>query len=976
MGIRPRRLDKIVFALAEEDDLALAHTGQFRDRLIAAAPDDPLLVLWEKYLSEWDFQESPDWSGAGARTGERRADAYGRLGLDADVCKSLTAAVPVPTEPGATVISTEHEAWFNRDTAAARSFYWEHYAEHLRAKGWKGEAIAALDESSQQVVERLSDPTRTTAYSARGLVVGYVQSGKTANFTGVAAKAIDSGYRLVIVLGGTLNLLRRQTQRRLDMELVGQENILRGADPQDPGALVGIDYQEDADWPGLFVSHRGRPSQRGLPDIERLTTRDKDYRSLAQGIRALEFEKHDRRRPLHDPENLYRAAARLMVVKKNKSVLTSLVKDLKQIGPILNEIPALIIDDESDQASVNTTDPKKWESGKPERKAINGLISQLLSLLPRAQYIGYTATPFANVFIDPSDAEDIFPRDFLISLPRPQGYMGAQDFHDFDPVAPVAQQSYADSHQRAHVRGIYADDDRLQEAMDTFLLTGAMKLYRADRNVPDEPFRHHTMLVHESVKTDDHGALALRINSMWHQAEYTGPGGHARLAKLFDQDIRPVSEARAGHLPVPADYAELKPYVSAARQLVARGGNPVVVVNGDSDRYFEQIDLDFEGQPHIWKILVGGTKLSRGFTVEGLTVTYYRRTASQADTLMQMGRWFGFRNGYRDLVRLFIGRAEQIGKKTVDLYEAFEAVCRDEEDFRSQLRRYAEPVDGRAQVTPAQIPPLVSQHLSWVKPSSRTKMFNAELVEVRSPGEWVEPSAYPKAASELRRNCELWLPVLNRLEPAADPFLHVSESSGRQTRFTARTAVLPHSELLVLFEQLVWGRPDLMAPHLEYLRDPGPSGCGTDDWLVIAPQTTGPGSVQASILGSPPLTLVQRSRGPRGTFNRISGMAHRQSPERIAGRRAADAADSAAARFARPRRGVVLLYPVIELDPGAAASLSNGHADPHKTVMACGFMAATDPAAPRRPLIRFRTIDSSQSSAVVVPVQGTDRQPR
>ncbi|MFF2044331.1 Z1 domain-containing protein [Kitasatospora sp. NPDC058170] len=971
MGARPRSLDKIICALAEDDGLAATHAEQFRDRLLAGSPDDPLLVLWEKSLSEWDFLDSPDWSASGARTEGRRADVYSRLGLDADLGKSLTDAIPVPTEPGATVISTEHEAWFDQDAAAARSFYWDHYAEHLRTKGWKGEAIAALDESSRQVVERLADPTRSTAYSARGLVVGYVQSGKTANFTGVAAKAIDSGYRLVIVLGGTLNLLRRQTQRRLDMELVGQENILRGADPRDPSALVGIDYQEDADWPDFFVSHHGRPSQRGLPDIERLTTRDKDYRSLAQGIRALEFEKHDRLRPLYDAENLYRAAARLMVVKKNKSVLASLVKDLKQIGPILREIPALIIDDESDQASVNTTDPKKWESGKPERKAINGLISQLLTLLPRAQYIGYTATPFANVFIDPSDAEDIFPRDFLISLPRPKGYMGAQDFHDFDAVDPAEQLSYADSHQQAHVRGIYADDDRLLEAMDAFVLAGAMKLYRAAHKVPDESFRHHTMLVHESVKKDDHGVLALRLNTMWHQAEYTGPGGHARLADLFDRDIRPVSLARAGHLPVPADYAELKPYISTARQMISKGGNPVVVVNGDSDKYFEQIDLDFEGQPNIWKILVGGTKLSRGFTVEGLTITYYRRTTSQADTLMQMGRWFGFRNGYRDLVRLYIGRAELIGKKTVDLYEAFEAVCRDEEDFRAQLRRYAVPVDGCVQVTPAQIPPLVSQHLSWIKPSNRTKMFNAELVEVRSPGEWVEPSAYPESAADLRRNCGLWLPVLERLEDAGDLFLHISEGSGKQTRFPAKTAVLPHGELLSLFEQLAWGRPDLMAPHLEYLKDSSRLGCGTDDWLVLAPQASGTGSVQASILGSAPVTLVQRSRGPRGTFNRISGMAHRQSPERIAGRRAADAADVAAARFAQPRRGVVLLYPVIDREPGAADGTSPGIANPAKTVMACGFMSATDPAAPRRPLIRFRTIDSSHSNAVVVPAQST-----
>src|SRR5207249_1507097 len=127
---------------------------------------------------------------------------------------------------------------------------------------------------------------------------------------------------------------------------------------------------------------------------------------------------------LYHPTNLHRVPARLAIVKKNKAVLTKLVKDLKKITARLSDIPALIIDDESDQASINTTNPKTWEAGRPERTAINFLISQLLSLLPRGQYVGYTATPFANVFVDPGDAANVFPRDFIISLDRPPGYMG------------------------------------------------------------------------------------------------------------------------------------------------------------------------------------------------------------------------------------------------------------------------------------------------------------------------------------------------------------------------------------------------------------------------------------------------------------------------------------------------------------------------------------------------------------------------
>ncbi|MFI2783078.1 Z1 domain-containing protein [Streptomyces sp. ALB3] len=956
----PKPFAKLAFVLSEAAEPADIDLGHFRDRLVAAGPGDELSALWHRTLTAWDLAEQSDWSDAPPRTDARRTDTYNRLGFGPDLRKALDEAVPVFKEPGATVISKEFTSWYSRDTAAARAFYWNSYEQTLRRKGWSDAAVSSLDEASHAVVERLSDPTRSEAYGARGLVVGYVQSGKTANFTGVTAKAIDAGYRLVIILGGTLNLLRGQTQRRLDMELIGRENILRGADPADTDALVGVDYQDDEDWPAKFVSHGGRPSTLGAFDIERLTTRDDDYKSLLNGIRTLEFEKQVRTQPLYDPANLHHAAARVMVVKKNADVLDKLLRDLKKIGPILSEIPALIIDDESDQASVNTTDPKKWENGKVARKAINGQITQLLSLLPRAQYVGYTATPFANVFVDPGDEEDIFPRDFLISLPRPTGYMGVQDFHDLEGEGAA---------EETHVRGIYDDTgDRLQEAMDAFVLTGALKLYRAARGVPEGPFRHHTMLVHESVQQREHAALALRINSMWHRSAYTGQEGHARLATLLTTDFQRFVD---DGLPAPTSYDDLKPYVSRARQLINSGGEPVIIVNGATERDYEQAELDFDRTPHVWKILVGGTKLSRGFTIEGLTVTYYRRTTQQADTLMQMGRWFGFRPGYRDLVRLYIGREVPMGKKkTVDLYEAFEAICRDEETFRAQLTRYAALVDGKPQVTPAQIPPLVSQHLSWLKPAARNKMFNAELVEIRSPGQWVEPTAYPTSAADLRHNAEIWLPALEALgQDIAVLVTLTDDDRGAYTRYPARTAVLSHAQLLGIMNGLSWGRPDLFAPHLSYLRDASDAGCATDDWTLILPQTSGPTSVAASILGSQPVTLVQRKRNARGVFNRISGVTHRQSAERIAGLRPLSDDDPFASQLHRPRRGAVLLYPVVDPALGDPADFVTGSdIDPAKVVLAAAFIPAASAAGKSVPYVRFRAVDSSRCGEATIEV--------
>lgn len=244
----PKAFAKLAFVLSEAEEPADIDLSHFRDRIIEAYSGDELIALWHRTLTAWDLAEQADWSDAPPRTDARRTDTHDRLGFGADLRKALDEAVPVFKEPGAAVISKEFTSWYSRDTAAARAFYWNSYEQTLRRKGWSDAAVSSLDEASHAVVERLSDPTRPEAYGARGLVVGYVQSGKTANFTGVTAKAIDAGYRLVIVLGGTLNLLRSQTQRRLDMELIGQENILRGADPADTDALVGVDYQDDEDW--------------------------------------------------------------------------------------------------------------------------------------------------------------------------------------------------------------------------------------------------------------------------------------------------------------------------------------------------------------------------------------------------------------------------------------------------------------------------------------------------------------------------------------------------------------------------------------------------------------------------------------------------------------------------------------------------------------------------------------------------------
>jgi hypothetical protein len=965
---RPKKLVRALVYQAEDlspEAEELATEEVLREALEKARSTDQLVELWRKKLTDWDFAPHPAWSDSPERTEVRRADIYELLGLSDETRKLLDDLIPVSRVEAPVVITDEFTPWYTPQSQQGRPWYWPSYRSYLEEKGWTPEAVAGLDVATDAVVERLADPTQSAAYQSKGLVVGYVQSGKTANFSGVIAKAVDAGYRLIIVLGGTLNMLRAQTQRRLDMELVGRENILRGA------SEFESDYADDPAWSqGKFVTFGALPSALGAFDIVRLTTRDDDYKSLLQGITALEFEKREPALPLYDPHNLHRSSARLMVVKKNKTVLGKLVKDLKKIKTPLAEIPVLIIDDESDEASVNTSDLAKPDA---ERTAINQKISELLRMLPRSQYVGYTATPFANVFVDPSDAEDIFPKDFIVSLPRPEGYMGARDFHDLDSPIPDEHRTVANSNELAHVRNITVDDEAgeddicLQRAMDMFVLTAAMKLYREEQGgLGDRYFQHHTMLIHESVRTDVHRELLGKVTQLWWNAGYMGPRGHERLRDLFESDIAPVSAVRADGYAVPPSYDDLARYVGPAVNRIGGDDNPIIVVNGDKD--IETGEADFDKRS-IWKILIGGQKLARGFTVEGLTVSYFRRRAGNASTLMQMGRWFGFREGYRDLVRLFLGRAETVGAKEIDLYAAFEAICLDEENFRAELKQYATTVDGKPQMTPAQVPPLVSQHLPWLKPTSPNKMYNARLVELHSPGQWQEPTAYPTKAVDLRHNTQLWTPILEALPPTVTSLAyHFPAEGGRAAvthRFDALVGRLDPVELLDIVHEVRWGAPSQFAPNLAYL-DAITAGASqeVDDWLLIAPQHSKRG--QRLALGTTGRTFAwfgrERRRGP--LFGAISEPKHRAVPLRIAGG-LADSGDPATESLVAPRRGAVIVYPVVEVRHRSDIS-DDGRLAMEKVIMAFSFVA---PATARRAdgrVLRFTTIDSAKEGQAII----------
>ncbi len=789
-------------------------------------------------------------------------------------------------------------------------------------------------------MERLSAPNRAIPYQSKGLVVGYVQSGKTANFTGVIAKAADAGYRLFIVLGGMLDILRNQTQRRIDKELVGKELLQRGEDNE---------YQSDTEWVD-FIEHGSLPSDLGSFDWQRLTGATDDYTRLQKGLDALEFERTDKRAPFYAKQNLSAAKARLIVIKKQPARLEKLIADLTSLRARLADVPTLIIDDESDQASVNTTKPGTGED--PSRTATNRQLTRLLKILPRAQYVGYTATPFANVFIDPVDVEDIFPKDFIISLDRPAHYMGVSDFYDLNGKPP----GYA-SNERAHVRsitGLDSEPSNLQAALDTFILTGALKLYREQHGTGR--FKHHTMLVHRSQRQKAHREDADLVQQIFDDSGYETNAGYRRLEALFKVDIEPVSAARAPSLPCPRRFADIEPLIGVCLAKV-NNDKAVRIVNGDHS----DDTPDFDRQP-VWSILVGGTKLSRGYTVEGLTVSYYRRTAKAADTLMQMGRWFGFRRNYHDLVRLYIGREEPVSTAGVlDLYEAFRSTCLDEEEFRKELRQYASMTEPR--ITPRMIPPLVPSHL--LLPTSKNKMYNATVVSQNYGEKWCDKTNAPTDANDIRHNDAEMKRLLTGV-----PLERVRLSatiSGVERAFGAIVGELATANVIRFLTEYKWsGRnPYLLARHIDFLR--GKHGnTQIDRWLLLAPQREEPAKHKWSANGMD-FDVRQRARvdvdGER--YKVYTEPSHKDMAMHLCELEDGTAPSEKASALRSARQAIFLFYPVLdenksakrraapELEPNMGFSLlfpKNSIATPIRfTVRDPSNASAVTVAAPKRP---------------------------
>jgi hypothetical protein len=876
----PMPLIGLVQALAQDESVT---SSAIAERLAADGPNTDLSLTVAQHLRLWDHLDTPGWGlGTSRNTSDRRKRTYAVLEISEPLIETLDARVPPAPARGPVVITDRDEVdpWFDPVLASGR-YYWKSYADYLATqKHW--DSVDDLDLASSKVVANLANPAQLDRYQARGLVVGYVQSGKTANFAGVIAKAADAGYRLFIVLTGTTNILRRQTQRRLDKELLGRP-------------FVGTDYEEDPDW-GEFITHDPIPSALGLFDWWRLTGPASDYRSLGYGAPVLEFKRANTNLAPNDPVNLLHQEARILVVKKNAPVLRKVSAELGRYKAELADIPALIIDDESDQASLDTTKPSLLEERK--RTAVNKAIIKLRTTLPRAQYVGYTATPFANVFVNPEDNQDLFPRDFIVALDRPPGYMGATDFHDLTPPDPAVG-----SNDEDFVRALRGDDeapDNLLRAVDTYVLTGGLKLYRAERL--GMRFPHHTMLVHVSRGVDDHTSMKGLLERTVATAGYHGPDAVDRLRRLYESDIVPVARRRGPEGGHPQTFSQLTPFLARCWDLAFSDKNPILIVNGQKDSDTPDFDRD-----KVWRILVGGNKLSRGYTIEGLTVSYYRRQAEAADTLMQMGRWFGYREGYQDLVRLFIGREESIGAggEYIDLYKAFEAACRDEIAFREELTRYV-GLPGEQRIRPETVPPLVRAHM--LRPTAKNKMYRAELVSTNLGGRLRQPTVATSNLVDSMKNIEALRQLLTSTPEPATLSLDGDTS-------TVLVWTVEPGTMLEFLRSYRWQKDTApLQRDIEFL-----SGAhfepGVSRWVVLAPQLKDPDPNRMLSLGDVRLTVKHRHRDQtHGRYGVYSEPEHVALAEYICGKDRSGTANTKLRELASDATGVMLLYPVQDYD--------------------------------------------------------------
>lgn len=617
--------------------------------------------------------------------------------------------------------------WLNekRTSIGFENGFWGRYRKYLQfEKNFPPDTINKLDRLTDRILDSLFDPTENYQIDKKGLVVGQVQSGKTANYTGLICKAADAGFKLIIVLAGIHNNLRSQTQLRLDEGFLGFDTQHARAFNQS-NLHIGVGKLGEP----LVAHSLTSSSEKG------------DFTQGAANALGLNF---------HTNEPI------VAVIKKNPSVLRRLYQWLGaqaedgDNGKIIRNKPILLIDDEADNASINiSNDPDK-------RSTINKWITDILKLFGKNGYVGYTATPFANIFI-PLEEDNLFPRDFIINIPAPSNYIGPERVFGFellevddelDKVLPVVNRIDDYSH---FVPDKHKKDDTLptglpeslKKAIRCFILTCAIRRLRGQVNA------HNSMLIHVSrfVRWQNH--ITELVSDQFQEYRRGIDLNDDLTINMFKEDFEKDTENFKSFTTV-SDEILNSPLASLDSRIAvhkwkdvfehlneAASRIQVKAIYGGSGEALEY----YEHKKGLSVIAVGGNKLSRGLTLEGLSVSYYLRASKMYDTLMQMGRWFGYRPGYVDLCRLFTSR---------ELNEWFCHVTQASEELREEFD-YMSDVAGS---TPEEYALKVRTHPGVLQISATNKMRSAVTIQISWSGKLVESYEFEKKVEVMRHNLE------------------------------------------------------------------------------------------------------------------------------------------------------------------------------------------------------------------------------
>lgn len=535
----------------------------------------------------------------------------------------------------------QHTPWLP-DAKSNRSWdFWERYRDYLEhTVNLPPRVVRALDRSTDEILGEFEDPESKGTWRRAGLVIGQVQSGKTGNYTGLACKAADAGFKMIIILAGIHNDLRSQTQLRIDQGLLGFDTQFQKRYDEDASRYIGAGA----------LSHAKR---LGIGSVTDSTERGDFTKPKAL---QLNF-------PLgHFPV--------VLVVKKHRSILKNVRSWLTDVHgtpdetegrKIVRDLPVLLIDDEADHAGIDVSKETETDPSK-----VNGEIRMLLRSFEQAAYVGYTATPYANIMIDPDTdhetfGKDLFPGSFIRVLPAPSNYFGPErvfgltvDDPSEDDVEPLPVTRPVDDYQtwipNRHKGDWQVSDElphSLREAVNAFVLTCAARRARGQET------EHNSMLVHVTRYTavqsqvreiiEDH--VRLLADSMRDRYSVAAAERLTELRDLWNNDFMITTKAFPADQVKDVSWSEVADHLLHAAQKIQ-----VRAINGAAKDALEYYENRKNG---LSVIAVGGEKLSRGLTLEGLSVSYYLRTARAYDTLLQMGRWFGYRPGYEDLCRLY-----------------------------------------------------------------------------------------------------------------------------------------------------------------------------------------------------------------------------------------------------------------------------------------------------------------------------------